>query len=65
MTALLIALGVNLALFVTSLIVGVAQDKDTNRYYQYLMKSDEKLAVHTSFDRAARRPMRILGTFIL
>ena len=67
MTALLITLGFSLVLFLGSLIAGLSEGKDTNRYYQYLMANSlylDKTPMHACFDRAARRPARILGTFI-
>jgi len=68
MTALLITLGVSLVLFVASLIAGVIQGSDTRRYYQIMVSqglSDHEQPINACFGRAARRPTRILGTFIL
>lgn len=64
MIALLITLGLSLVLFLGSLVSGLVQDNDTGRYYQYLMGTEEKMPVQASFDRAARMPTRILGTYI-
>jgi len=68
MTALFIILGVSLALFVASLIVGLLQDSEAGRYCQYLMThplGNPNNGMHDCFHRAARRPAKILGTFIL
>ncbi|HEY8963000.1 MAG TPA: hypothetical protein VIN59_00915 [Alphaproteobacteria bacterium] len=69
MTALFITLGISLALFLASIVIGLTQETETSRYYQYLMGQiidpDSKPQVNVCFGKAARRPARILGTFIL
>lgn len=65
LTILTVILFASLILFVASLIVALRQDQSTTKASQYLIAQTlGSPNVNSHFGRAARRPTRVLGTFI-
>jgi len=69
MTELTIALGASLVLFLGSLVYAIVQDwmEGQNVYQKMLTEQKGQSGFHPKnvFGRAARKPMRVLGSFIL
>lgn len=64
MTGLSIVLGTSLMLFVGSLVYAVIQDWISNRRFFQNLVTEQMAGAGHHFHRAARRPVRVLGSFL-